>query len=132
MFNKLIAIVATVLVVPATLTQGAAIQARNADLSPNAQVCTGPLTGCITIPISSDDCTSFTGGLSFLNKEVTEAVIPDGFVCTFFEQFGCLSEQGGEDTVNLQGGTWSFFSVPGPAGTVDFNDLSSSFQCTVV
>jgi hypothetical protein len=44
-----------------------------------------PLAGCINIPINSDDCHSFTGGFSFLNDEVSAAIVPAGFVCTFFE-----------------------------------------------
>ena len=58
------------------------------DASPDATVCTGAASadhGCVNIPISSDTCINFTGGLTFLNKEVSSAVIPDGFVCTFFE-----------------------------------------------
>ncbi|PPR03486.1 hypothetical protein CVT26_007892 [Gymnopilus dilepis] len=109
------------------------LEARKESLSPGTQVCTGNInSGCVTVPISSDSCINFTGGLSFLNKEVTTAEIPDGFVCTFFEQFGCESTQGGKDTTVLQGGTWDFFEVPGPAGTVDFNDLSSYFLCSLV
>ncbi|PPR04120.1 hypothetical protein CVT26_001347 [Gymnopilus dilepis] len=133
--NKLISIVAAALVMPASLVQAAVIEARKSDLSPDAQVCTGSAAagnGCVTIPISADACTDFTGGLSFLNKEVSGAIIPDGFVCTFFEQFGCESAQGGKDTVVLQGGTWSFTKVPGVAGTVNFNDKPSSFECSPV
>ncbi|PPQ97340.1 hypothetical protein CVT26_006574 [Gymnopilus dilepis] len=139
-FNvKLFSVVAVALGISTPFVRGTAlptaavIEARKSDLSPSAQVCTGSATtGCITVTISSDSCINFTGGLSFLNKEVSTAVIPDGFVCTFFEQFGCESAQGGEDTVVLQGGTWDFFEVPGVASTVDFNDLSSSFQCSPV
>ncbi|PPQ97339.1 hypothetical protein CVT26_006573 [Gymnopilus dilepis] len=69
-------------------------------------------------------------GLAFLNKEVSSAVIPDGFVCTFFEQFGCESALRGGDTTVLTGGTWTFTSVPGLATNVNFNDLASSFQCS--
>ncbi|KAF9553484.1 hypothetical protein CPC08DRAFT_754210 [Agrocybe pediades] len=111
---------------------GPALSVRHTDASPNVQVCTGgDGIGCITIPVSSDSCVNFTGGFSFLNKEVSSAVIPAGFVCTFFSQFGCLSSQGGLDTVVLPGGTWDFFHVPGTASNdIDFNDLSSSFICT--
>ncbi|PPQ64892.1 hypothetical protein CVT26_002610 [Gymnopilus dilepis] len=103
-------------------------------LSPNAQVCTGGAgVGCVTIPISSDTCINFTGGLSFLNKEASTAVIPAGFVCTFYEQSGCLSAQGGADVVVLQGGSWNLASAPGTASaTVNFNDRPSSFNCSPV
>ncbi|KAF9439623.1 hypothetical protein P691DRAFT_690212, partial [Macrolepiota fuliginosa MF-IS2] len=102
--------------------------------SPNIQVCTGSMgVGCVTIPISSPSCISFMQGLSFLNKEVSSAVVPDGFVCTFFKQSSCLSAQGGTDAVILQGGSWNFIAgVSGTASTVNFNDLSSSFICSPV
>lgn len=51
-------------------------------------VCTGsliPPQGCIDIPVVSDACINFTGGLTFFNKEVSSAKVPGGFVCTFFE-----------------------------------------------
>ncbi|KXN87092.1 hypothetical protein AN958_09302 [Leucoagaricus sp. SymC.cos] len=119
----------TVYAVPAAGSNVLQPKAENA--SPNVSVCTGNTpNGCITISVSSDSCVNFTGGRSFLDKEVSSAVIPAGFVCTFYEQFGCLSSQGGQDAVVLQGGTWSFFAVPGVAGTVNFNDLSSSFICS--
>ncbi|KAF9454353.1 hypothetical protein P691DRAFT_656567, partial [Macrolepiota fuliginosa MF-IS2] len=90
--------------------------------SPNIQVCTGAVgVGCITIPISSPSCISFTQGLSFLNKEVSSVVVPNRFVCTFFEWSGCR---------RLQGGSWNFIAgVSGMAGTVNFNDRASSFIC---
>ncbi|KJA13001.1 hypothetical protein HYPSUDRAFT_195902 [Hypholoma sublateritium FD-334 SS-4] len=108
------------------------IKARGADASVNVEVCTGnPGTGCVSIPIGSDSCNNLDGGLVFLNKEISSAIVPGGIVCTFFEDFGCLSEQGGADVVVLTSGTWSFFSVPGTAEpTVDFNDLTSSFSCS--
>ena len=40
---------------------------------------------CIALSVVSDECTDLTGGLSILNKEISAAVIPDGFICTFFE-----------------------------------------------
>jgi hypothetical protein len=51
-------------------------------------VCSGtiiPRSGCIDIPIVSDTCRSFTGGLTFLNNQVSNASVPLGYVCTFFE-----------------------------------------------
>ncbi|KAF4615837.1 hypothetical protein D9613_012377 [Agrocybe pediades] len=112
---------------------GPTLSVRHTDASPNVNVCTGAVgVGCILVPVSSDSCINFTGGLSFLNKEVSVAVIPDGLACTFFSQFGCLSAPGGFDEVVLTGGTWSFFDVPGANSDVNFNDLSSSFICTPV
>ena len=50
-------------------------------------VCTAVNFGgtCVTLSVVSDECTDLTGGLSILNKEISAAVIPDGFICTFFE-----------------------------------------------
>ncbi|KAF8868257.1 hypothetical protein CPB84DRAFT_1858232 [Gymnopilus junonius] len=139
MFNKIVSFITAALIISGAVTFAVpspapnALQGRKNELSPDAKVCTGNANnGCVTIPISADDCVNFTGGLGFLNKEVTTAVLPDGFVCTFFENFGCESAQGGHDAVVLQGGTWSFFDVPGVDGPVDFNDLSSSFNCSPV
>ncbi|KAJ6449185.1 hypothetical protein C8R45DRAFT_1114798 [Mycena sanguinolenta] len=110
---------------------------RSADVSATVEICTGtinPSEGCTTIPVVSDDCVSFTGGFSFLDKEITSAIVPDGFICTFFEDFGCISSgtgnSGTDSEVVLQGGTWDFFDVPGLSGPEDFNDLSSSFSCS--
>ncbi|KAJ7279356.1 hypothetical protein C8J57DRAFT_1058980, partial [Mycena rebaudengoi] len=79
-----------------------------------------PLAGCISILINAGDCHSFTGGFSFLNDDVSAAIVPDGRVCTFFDNTD-------SEVVFLQGGTYSFFSVPGIFGTVNFNDRASSF-----
>ncbi|KAJ7849160.1 hypothetical protein B0H13DRAFT_2361477 [Mycena leptocephala] len=62
--------------------------------APTIELCTdesGPPNGCVTIPVVSDSCTSFTGGLSFLDKEVSWAQVLTGFICTFFEDSGCLN-----------------------------------------
>jgi hypothetical protein len=80
---------------------------------------------------------------------VSGVVVPVGFVCTFFEEwdldsyvyqtyhltfffsnFGCDLGQGAG--VSLTSGAWSMFSVPGPAGNIDFNDQASSFTCSPV
>ncbi|KJA28545.1 hypothetical protein HYPSUDRAFT_33970 [Hypholoma sublateritium FD-334 SS-4] len=115
-----------------TVSCAAVIKARGTDASVNVEVCTGPVgTGCVSIPVGSDDCNDLDGGLVFLNKEITSAVIPGGLVCTFFESFGCISQQGGGDDVVLTAGTWDFFEVPGTSSaSVDFNDLTSSFSCS--
>ncbi|KAJ7279377.1 hypothetical protein C8J57DRAFT_1221052 [Mycena rebaudengoi] len=101
------------------------------DAGSTVTVCSAvnPLAGCINIPINSDDCHSFTGGFSFLNDEVSAAIVPAGFVCTFFDAAGCLSTTD-TDVVFLQGGTYNFLSVPGIFGNVNFNDRASSFTCS--
>ncbi|KAF7350855.1 hypothetical protein MSAN_01647600 [Mycena sanguinolenta] len=107
------------------------------DASATVEVCTGsvsPSQGCINIPVISDSCINFTGGFSFLNKEISAAVVPNGFICTFFQDFGCIASgtgnAGTDSEVILQGGTWNFFAVPGLSGTENFNDLTSSFVCS--
>ncbi|KAJ7279409.1 hypothetical protein C8J57DRAFT_1303243 [Mycena rebaudengoi] len=95
-------------------------------------MCSGRLNspgGCIDIPINSDDCRSFTGGLSFLNNEVSSAQIPPGFVCTLYDAVGCVSTTD-SDVVFLIGGAWDFLSVPGLAGDVNFDDRTGSFACS--
>ncbi|KAJ7279384.1 hypothetical protein C8J57DRAFT_1464810 [Mycena rebaudengoi] len=102
------------------------------DVGSTLTVCSGslnPRNGCVDIPINSDDCHSLTGGLSFLNDEISNALVPAGFVCTFFDAAGCISNTD-TDVVFLQGGAWDFFHVPGISGTVNFNDRPSSFTCS--
>ncbi|KAJ7935822.1 hypothetical protein B0H13DRAFT_1853933 [Mycena leptocephala] len=84
-------------------------------------------TAALPSPVVSDSCTSFTGGLSFLNKELSWVQVPGGFICTFFEDFGCIN--GGvntHDVAVLTGGTWVMSNVQGIAGAQNFNDLTSS------
>ncbi|KAJ7438019.1 hypothetical protein B0H11DRAFT_2106036, partial [Mycena galericulata] len=107
------------------------------DESASVEVCSGtPPVGCVTVPVVSDDCVNLTGGLSFLDGEISGAVVPDGFVCTFFQDFGCTASGTGNAGTNsevvLQGGTWNMAKVPGLSGTEDFNDLTSSFVCSPV
>ncbi|KAJ7640036.1 hypothetical protein DFH06DRAFT_1216425 [Mycena polygramma] len=101
--------------------------------TPTVTLCTASLgVGCVGVPVGTNECVNFEEGLTFLNKEVSAAEIPDGFVCTFFEDFGCTSAGGfgGPDVVVLTGGDWNMFSVPGITGTEDFNDLTSSISCS--
>ncbi|KIK69029.1 hypothetical protein GYMLUDRAFT_80405 [Collybiopsis luxurians FD-317 M1] len=113
-----------------------AAAASAAPLAPaTITVCTGslnPPAGCVTIPVVSDACTDFTGGLSFLNEEVGSVQVPDGFVCSFYEEFGCLAGAHALDVVVLTGGSWNMFDVPGENGPQNFNDLASSFTCSPV
>ncbi|KAJ7704246.1 hypothetical protein B0H14DRAFT_3903635 [Mycena olivaceomarginata] len=79
---------------------------------------------------------NLTGGLSFLNKEISTAVVPGGMICTFFQDFGCTASgvvnAGTDSQVFLGQGTWNFFAVPGLSGTTNFNDLTSSFTCSPI
>ncbi|KAE9404271.1 hypothetical protein BT96DRAFT_935829 [Gymnopus androsaceus JB14] len=89
--------------------------------------------GCVVIPVVSDECTNFTGGLSFLNDEVSFVNVPPGFVCTFYEDSGCLSAgPNAHDVAVLTGGTWNMANAPGLSGPQNFNDLTSSFTCSPV
>ncbi|KAF9013812.1 hypothetical protein BDZ89DRAFT_1142446 [Hymenopellis radicata] len=111
--------------------------AAAAPLAPaTVTVCSGslnPPNGCVTVPVVSDSCVNLTGGLSFLNKEISNAQVPGGFVCTFFEDFGCLNGgQNEHDVAVLTGGSWAFSHVQGISGTQNFNDLTSSFSCSPV
>ncbi|KAJ6576677.1 hypothetical protein DFH09DRAFT_1149997 [Mycena vulgaris] len=104
--------------------------------APIITVCSGSITprnGCVDIPVVSAACINLTGGLSFLNKEISNAQVPGGFVCTFFEDFGCLN--GGvnsHDVAVLTGGTWDMFNAHGIASNQNFNDLTSSISCSPV
>ncbi|KIK54476.1 hypothetical protein GYMLUDRAFT_77018 [Collybiopsis luxurians FD-317 M1] len=91
-----------------------------------------PSDGCVTIPVICSNCTNLTGGLSFLNKEISTVQVPGGFICSFYEDFGCLGDQNSDDVVVLTGGTWSMSNVQGVQGPLNFNDLTSSFICSPV
>ncbi|KAJ7236942.1 hypothetical protein C8J57DRAFT_1667783 [Mycena rebaudengoi] len=101
------------------------------DVGTTVTLCTDPngVSGCLNIPVNSDTCRSLTGGFSFLNDGVSTAKIPAGFICTFFDAVGCVSNTD-TDVVFLQGGSWNLNAVPGIAGTVNFNDKTSSFTCS--
>ncbi|KAJ6576710.1 hypothetical protein DFH09DRAFT_366282 [Mycena vulgaris] len=122
---------AFVAVSSATPTPSAAVKPAPLG-APTITLCSGgisPPTGCVIIPIVSDQCINLVNGLTFLNKEISTVMVPGGIVCTFFENFGCLSVNN-RDVVVLQGGTWSMSSANGLAGTQDFNDLTSSISCS--
>ncbi|KAF7360619.1 hypothetical protein MVEN_00793600 [Mycena venus] len=135
MFNSKALLASTL---AAILAFAAAAPAKpSPDASVTVEVCSGsvnPANGCANIPVVSDDCIDLTGGLSFLNKEISNAVVPGGFICTFFQDFGCIASgtgnAGADSEVVLSEGTWDFFSVPGLSGTENFNDLTSSFSCS--
>ncbi|KAF8909947.1 hypothetical protein CPB85DRAFT_1435425 [Mucidula mucida] len=96
--------------------------------SPAATICSGsldPPSGCEAIPIASADCINLVGGLSFFNKEISNAIIPNDFSCSFYEAFGCLATDE-FDVAVLPSGTWDFSFVKGVDGVESFNDLTSS------
>ncbi|KAF8992394.1 hypothetical protein BDQ17DRAFT_1457741 [Cyathus striatus] len=121
----------------ASSASAAAVNARAEDnvLATQATTvtfCSGslnPPNGCAAIPIASNVCINFTGGLTFLDKTVSNGLVPSGVICTVFEQLNCESSTV-SDRVLLTAGTWDFFSVTGDSGPVNFNDLASSFVCT--
>ncbi|KAJ7889485.1 hypothetical protein B0H14DRAFT_2336675 [Mycena olivaceomarginata] len=79
-------------------------------------------------------CINLTGGLSFLNKEISTATVPGGFICTFFQDFGCTASgvvnAGTDSEIVLQQGDWHLTSVPGLSGPTNFEDLTSSIVCS--
>ncbi|KAJ7689416.1 hypothetical protein B0H17DRAFT_1331757 [Mycena rosella] len=93
-------------------------------------VCSGsisPQNGCLTISVVSDSCVNLTGGLSFLNKEISWAQI------RVVSDFGCLNGGvNGHDVALLTGGTWDMFDVHGIAASQNFNDLTSSITCSPI
>ncbi|KAF7360620.1 hypothetical protein MVEN_00793700 [Mycena venus] len=133
MFNSKALLASTL---AAVLSLAVAAPAKpSTDASVTVEVCTSPgPTGCINLPVVSDSCINFTGGLSFLNKEITVAIVPGGFICTFFQDFGCtatgVSNAGTDSEVALVQGTWDMRSVPGLSGTTSFDDLTSSISCS--
>ncbi|KAJ7366107.1 hypothetical protein DFH08DRAFT_679562 [Mycena albidolilacea] len=100
-------------------------------------VCTGAIgVGCAAVPTVSETCVNLTGGLSFLNKEISFATVPGGFVCTFFQDFGCTASgvvnAGTDSQIFLTAGTWRMSTAPGLSGPTNFNDLTSSFTCSPI
>ncbi|KAK7435116.1 hypothetical protein VKT23_019809 [Stygiomarasmius scandens] len=141
MFSKVFLVTLTaalsVVASPAPIHAVEAVElgARAPTASPTVTLCTAVNFGgiCIQLPIVSDSCTSFTGGLTILNKELSSAIIPGGFICTLFAQSGCTtaSSQDSRDEVALVGGSYPNFSVlNGIAGLQNFNDVPSSFVCS--
>ncbi|KAF7341273.1 hypothetical protein MVEN_01863300 [Mycena venus] len=125
-----------ILTVLAFIAISSAAPSPEAGLAPRVSaaitVCTGslnPSQGCLEIPVVSDACINFIGGLTFFNKEVSSSKIPGGFVCTFFEDFGCSTDDG---VALLTGGSWNMEEVEGLAGIENFNDLTSSISCSPV
>ncbi|KAJ7585982.1 hypothetical protein C8J56DRAFT_112857 [Mycena floridula] len=113
-----------------------ALGVRSEQNVPTMTVCSGsinPRLGCVDIVVASDNCINLTGGLTFLNKEISSASVPAGFACTLFEDFFC--HNGGvihHDVAVLTGGTWNLTNVQGIAGTQNFNDLTTSLSCSFI
>ncbi|KAJ7843380.1 hypothetical protein B0H13DRAFT_1909411 [Mycena leptocephala] len=89
----------------------------------------GPPNNCFDISFDTDNCVPLLGNLGFLNKQLSWVQVPNGFICTLFRDSGCIGEGINENMV-LQSGTWDLTNVPGHAGSISFNDLTSSFSCS--
>ncbi|KAJ7869421.1 hypothetical protein B0H13DRAFT_1896662 [Mycena leptocephala] len=83
----------------------------------------GPPNNCFDISFDTDNCVPLLGNFGFLDKQISWVQIPNGFICTFFQDSGCIGGGINEEVV-LQGGT---YDLTGPA---NFNDLTSSFACS--
>ncbi|KAJ7611187.1 hypothetical protein FB45DRAFT_320301 [Roridomyces roridus] len=111
---------------------------RSTAATTTVTVCTGalnPPAGCVAIPLVSGSCIDLSqGGLNFLNKEISSASVPGGFICTFFENAGCIASGTGNSNQNsevvLTQGSWNLAAAPGLSGTENFNDLTSSITCS--
>jgi hypothetical protein len=57
------------------------------DVSAAVKICTDINFGgtCVTLPFVSDSCINLTGGLTTWNKAISSAIVPGGFICTFYE-----------------------------------------------
>ncbi|KAF8955844.1 hypothetical protein BDZ97DRAFT_1764414 [Flammula alnicola] len=99
---------------------------RDTDIFPIVAVCTGtvvPSVGCVGIHVVADTCVDFTGGRTEFNHAVSGVQTPNGFICTFFQNFACESLTL-TDSVVLAG-TFNLASglVPdGQGNLVNFND----------
>ncbi|KAJ7611216.1 hypothetical protein FB45DRAFT_1119815 [Roridomyces roridus] len=112
---------------------------QGADTSPMVTLCpdVNPYRGGVNVPVVSDACVNLVGGLTFLNKEISSAIIPGGLVCTFFQDFGCftvgLGNNNNQDAAVVLGeGTWNFGYLLGLSGSQNFNDMTSSFSCSPI
>ncbi|KAJ7725775.1 hypothetical protein B0H16DRAFT_1894996 [Mycena metata] len=129
MFSAKVLLAALILAaVPSSLTLGGKL------VSPSITACTGtinPPDGCATISVVSASCINLTGNFSPLNKAVSWVQVPDGLVCTFFQDRDCRN--GGvnaDDAVVLEGGTWDMSDVQGIGGPQNFSDQTSSISCS--
>ncbi|KAF5317631.1 hypothetical protein D9758_019035 [Tetrapyrgos nigripes] len=95
---------------------------------------------CADIPVEDDllDCLSLIGGFTGLNKEISSAVVPEGFDCNFFNNFACTLNQTQLhlSELSLSSGSFpNFLSISDTTDTSetsdtrDFNDRTSSINC---
>ncbi|KAJ7602767.1 hypothetical protein FB45DRAFT_965018 [Roridomyces roridus] len=78
---------------------------RSANVSPDVIVCTDTLNspqGCMTISVVSDACIDLNDTLSHLDKQISSALIPGGFVCTFFEDHLCFASGTGNSNTHSE------------------------------
>ncbi|KAK7435119.1 hypothetical protein VKT23_019812 [Stygiomarasmius scandens] len=111
------------------------LDARATAAAPTITLCTSRefLGTCLSPSVVSDTCIDLTGGMTILNKELSSAIIPAGFVCTFFTQFGCttVAESDSQDQLGLVGGSYpDFSSITGVDVVQDFEDVPSSYSCS--
>ncbi|KAJ3563192.1 hypothetical protein NP233_g9098 [Leucocoprinus birnbaumii] len=138
MFTKFTAFITTGLALAGAafaMPASHAVEERAAEAGVNIQLCLSVNFGnCITVPAVSGSCVNLVSGLAGWNDDVSGVQIPLGFVCTFYDNFSCLSSGSSDngDSVTLQGGNWpSFVSIPGDNGVnVNFDNRVSSFLCT--
>ncbi|KAK7022231.1 hypothetical protein R3P38DRAFT_2780292 [Favolaschia claudopus] len=107
------------------------------DSSAEVKICTKDATspGCADVPFTSGRCINLDGGLSFFYKQISAVVVPGGHARTFYQDYECQAPSGHlnsatDGEVYLAAGTWIMNAVPSLDGTVDFNDLTSSFTCS--
>ncbi|KAJ7860767.1 hypothetical protein B0H13DRAFT_1900867 [Mycena leptocephala] len=89
----------------------------------------GPPNNCFDISFDTGNCVPLLGNLGFLDKQLSWVQVPDGFICTLFQDSGCI-DGGKNEEVVLQDGTRDLTNAPGLTGPTNFNDLTSSFSCS--
>ncbi|KAJ7697977.1 hypothetical protein B0H14DRAFT_3904872 [Mycena olivaceomarginata] len=133
MFNSK-ALLASILAAVLASLAAATPSGPGTDTSATVTVCSGGVgVGCADVSTVSDTCVNLTGWLAFLNKDISTATVPGGFVCTFFQiQLHCIwiVNAGTNSQVLLLQGTWDLSNVPGLSGPTNFNDLTSSLSCS--
>ncbi|TFK37187.1 hypothetical protein BDQ12DRAFT_685476 [Crucibulum laeve] len=105
----------------------------NKELDTGLTVCSGtlhPATGCVNFFFNGESCVNFTGGLAFLYKQVSSASVGPNIICTFYKSLGCNPSGSDSDMAVLSSGEYGFSSVPGLNGTIDFDNMASSYSCS--
>ncbi|KAJ6549937.1 hypothetical protein B0H19DRAFT_1073838 [Mycena capillaripes] len=143
MFNYRSLLAITLIAVSST----GAVNVPTPDLPSPVTLCTdliipGATTPCATITVTtsgSNGCIDLIGRFDFLHKAVSNATIPAGLQCSFYDEFLC-GAPAAFGIVTLGAGTWDFRGVPGVPGipgnagpgTVNFNHQTDSFLCVTV